>query len=158
MAKLWLVDKLTQRDSLISRGEKSMLPIDACMLLFEHVVESFGMIWSNRGNLPKAFARKLAALTIHEAQFDERARFARAAARISLIDEATLVVHIIVKIMPRAGEQLSKVAGRKIHEFCPHLTLDPKNLSQDVDQPLSSIQTQQHARSTANFRLLDQDG
>src|SRR5262245_44258820 len=102
-----------------------MFSIDGSMLPFDEVVEFLRPIWGNRRNLPEVFTGKLAALWMHIALLDKGARLARAATGIRLIDEATPLIHVVVEIMPCAAEQLPKVAGGKVHQFCSHLTRDP---------------------------------
>src|SRR5207248_7905642 len=119
-----------------------MLSIDGGMLLFEVLVEFLRPVFRNLGNLCQALLSKASALRVNIAPLDEGARFACTAAEVRLVDEAAPLMHIIVQITPRTGKHLPKVAGRKLHEFCPHLAAHPKHLSQDEDQPLSRIQAE----------------
>src|SRR5262245_15055000 len=75
---------------------------------------------------------------------------------IADLDQSTLLVHEAMEILPCPRELLAEVVAADLQELGADAVRDVEDVSEDVNEPLLAIQTQQHARGAADARFVDE--
>lgn len=84
--------------------------------------------------------RELKVVGVHKACLNECAGFASAIAVIFRIDKAAVVAKVLVKIAPRAGEDLAEVGRGDFADVGADLVTNLEDFAEDEDQPLAPVE------------------
>ena len=101
-------DQFAKSGRQIGRREKPVITEQFGVLSIERF-EFMETMWSDITHTGQPAARKFHAFRIDVTRLHKTARFLRAPARVTSVDQAAFLIHELVEIAPRTGEKLSKI-------------------------------------------------
>src|SRR6201988_4398402 len=94
---------------------------------------------------------ELETLRINDTYLHQTFCFLGAAAWIIFVDQTTFVIHKVIEISSCSRKFLAKIIRADFEDFAGKAMVDPEDFSQDVDQALFPVQTQQHTTHAAQL-------